>query len=59
MVLVYRFVPPPLTMLMVERLVQGQGLDHRWRRCREISPAMPRAAIAAEDARFCSTTASI
>ena len=54
MVLVYRFVPPPLTVLMVERLVQGQGLDHRWRPLSEISPAVPRAAIAAEDARFCS-----
>ena len=57
-VLVYRFVPPPITILMVERMVQGQGLDHRWRPLSQISPALPRAAIAAEDARFCSTTAS-
>ena len=53
MVAVYRFVPPPLTILMVERLVQGQGLDHRWRPLSEMSPALPRAAIAAEDGRFC------
>ncbi|HWA62050.1 MAG TPA: monofunctional biosynthetic peptidoglycan transglycosylase [Caulobacteraceae bacterium] len=52
-VIVYRFVPPPLTILMVERLVQGHGLDHRWRPLGQISPAMPRAVVASEDARFC------
>jgi monofunctional glycosyltransferase len=53
-VLVYRFVPPPITILMVQRLTQGQGLDHRWKPMRQIAPALPRAVIAAEDARFCS-----
>jgi monofunctional biosynthetic peptidoglycan transglycosylase len=53
MVAVYRFVPPPITFLMVERLIQGQGLDHQWRPLSQISPAVPRAAIASEDARFC------
>ena len=53
MVVLYRFLPPPITILMVERLAQGQGLDHRWRPLSAISPAVPRAAIAAEDARFC------
>ncbi|MFI4934688.1 MAG: monofunctional biosynthetic peptidoglycan transglycosylase [Caulobacterales bacterium] len=52
-VVVYRFLPPPITFLMVERLAEGQGLDHRWRPLSQISPALPRAAIAAEDARFC------
>jgi len=52
-VLVYRFVPPPITILMIERVVQGQGIDHRWRDLDRISPAMTRAAIASEDARFC------
>ena len=45
-VLLYRFVPPPLTVLMVERLVQGQGLDHRWVPLKRISPALTRAVIA-------------
>ncbi|MFI4976647.1 MAG: monofunctional biosynthetic peptidoglycan transglycosylase [Caulobacterales bacterium] len=49
----YRFVPPPITILMVERLAQGHGLDHRWVDLRKMSPALPRAAIAAEDSRFC------
>ncbi len=52
-VLVYRFVPPPITILMIERLAQGQGLDHRWAPLSSISPAMIRAVVASEDARFC------
>jgi len=50
---VYRFVPPPLTILMVQRAIQGRGLDYRWRPLRRISPNLVQAAIAAEDARFC------
>jgi monofunctional biosynthetic peptidoglycan transglycosylase len=53
-VIVYRFVPPPITILMVEGMMDGRGVDHRWRPLSQISPALPRAAIAAEDARFCS-----
>jgi monofunctional biosynthetic peptidoglycan transglycosylase len=52
-VAVYRFVPPPITVLMVQRMAAGQGMDHQWRSLAEMSPALPRAAIAAEDARFC------
>ena len=52
-VVAYRFAPPPITILMVERLVQGHGLDHRWVPLSQMSPALPRAAIAAEDANFC------
>ena len=50
----YRFVPPPLTYLMVERAIEGRGFDRRWRSLDDISPTLVRAAIAAEDARFCS-----
>jgi monofunctional biosynthetic peptidoglycan transglycosylase len=52
-VAVYRFIPPPITILMIERLFEGHGLDHRWVPMSQMSPALPRAAIAAEDARFC------
>ena len=38
---------------MIERLIQGHGLDHRWTPISQMSPALPRAAIAAEDSRFC------
>ena len=52
-VVVYRFVPPPATPLMVIRLAEGKGWNHHWRPIDEVSPALPRALIAAEDARFC------
>jgi monofunctional biosynthetic peptidoglycan transglycosylase len=53
-VLVYRFVPPPITILMITRLIQGHGMDYQWRSLGDMSPALPRAAVASEDARFCS-----
>lgn len=52
-VLTHRFIGPPMTFLMVERLGGGKGLDRRWRRLDEISPNLVYAAIAAEDANFC------
>ena len=52
-VLIYRFVPPPITLLMVERLVQGHGMDYRWRSIAHISPALQDAVVASEDQRFC------
>jgi len=52
-VLLYRFAPPPITLLMIDRLAQGQGLDHRWRPISRIAPTMVEAAIASEDSRFC------
>ena len=52
-VLAYRFVPPPVTSLMLIRLAQGRGLDYRWRGINDISPTLAQAAIASEDARFC------
>lgn len=53
LVLIYRFLPPPGTILMVERAIQGKGWDYRWRSLDQISPNLVRAAVAAEDARFC------
>ncbi|HEX5775614.1 MAG TPA: monofunctional biosynthetic peptidoglycan transglycosylase, partial [Caulobacteraceae bacterium] len=50
---VYRFVPPPVTLLMAQRLSEGHGLDRRWRPLSDISPRLVNAVIAAEDARFC------
>ncbi|MBI1408300.1 MAG: monofunctional biosynthetic peptidoglycan transglycosylase [Caulobacter sp.] len=52
--LVYRFVGPPITILMIQRLTEGQGLDRHWVPLKAMSPALPYAVIAAEDARFCS-----
>lgn len=53
-VAVYRFVPPPITILMVQRLLEGQGFSRSWRGLGDISPNLVRSAIAAEDANFCS-----
>ena len=53
-VLIYKWVPPPATFTMIGGAVQGHGIDKDWTPLSKIDPAMARAAIAAEDARFCS-----
>jgi monofunctional biosynthetic peptidoglycan transglycosylase len=53
MVAVYRFVPPPLTYLMVQRIFEGHGIERHWVPLNAISPHLVRAVIAAEDARYC------
>ncbi len=53
LVAIYRFVPPPITILMVQRMFEGKGLERDWVPLRQISPNLVRAVIAAEDARFC------
>jgi monofunctional biosynthetic peptidoglycan transglycosylase len=50
---VYRFVPPPATYLMLQRLAQGYGLHKHWRPLPAIAPSLGQAVIAAEDAQFC------
>lgn len=51
--LVFRFVPVPLTPLMLIRLAEGQGLDKDWVGLGGIAPDLRRAVIASEDAKFC------
>jgi monofunctional glycosyltransferase len=53
-VVVFRIIPPPITELMVQRLIQGYGLDYQWRPLSQISPDLTEAAVASEDARYCS-----
>jgi monofunctional glycosyltransferase len=53
LVVIYRFVPPPLTFLMVQRSFEGKGFARQWRPLEKISPALVRATIAAEDSQFC------
>ena len=52
-VLAYRFVPPPITATMVGDLVAGRGLAKDWMGIDQIDRDMVRAAIAAEDSKFC------
>ena len=53
-VLLYRFVPPPITATMVGDVVGGRGLDKDWMSLDEMDRDMVRAAIGAEDSKFCS-----
>ncbi|HZV84785.1 MAG TPA: monofunctional biosynthetic peptidoglycan transglycosylase [Brevundimonas sp.] len=48
-----RFFPPPATFLMGLRLIEGDGMDYRWRPLERISPRLVQAVIASEDATFC------
>ncbi len=52
-VLIYKFVPPPITVTMLGDVFAGRGLTKDWMAIDDIHPAMPRAVIAAEDAKFC------
>jgi monofunctional glycosyltransferase len=49
----YRFVPPPVTPLMLLRAAQGAPIRRHWVPYAEIAPALARAVIAGEDERFC------
>jgi monofunctional glycosyltransferase len=53
-----RVLPPLITGVQVQRVVERLGAgerpvrDYRWRSTSDISPHLPRAVVAAEDARF-------
>jgi monofunctional glycosyltransferase len=53
LLLIYRFVPPPVTPLMLIRLGQGEALDKSWQPLGAIASSLAEAAVAAEDNRFC------
>jgi monofunctional glycosyltransferase len=50
---VYRF-SDPVSTLMLWRWIRGAPVERAWTPLDRISPALPRAVIAAEDDRFCS-----
>jgi len=52
-VLLHRFVPVPLTFLMIQRLGEGEGRKAHWRSLDQIDDDLKAAVIAAEDAKFC------
>ncbi len=54
MVGIFRFVPVPFTWTMMGDLLGGRSVTKRWMPLSEMDPDMARAAIAGEDARFCS-----
>ncbi|MCY1520959.1 Biosynthetic peptidoglycan transglycosylase [compost metagenome] len=56
-VLAYRFINPPITLLMIQRSWQGNSgekirIEKRWVKFEDISENMKRAAVAAEDQLF-------
>src|SRR4051812_25339359 len=53
-VLAYRFVNPPITITMLGDVLAGRGAHKEWMAIDTIDRDMVRAAIAAEDGKFCS-----
>src|SRR5436190_218876 len=53
-VLAYRFVNPPITATMLGDIFAGRGAARNWMPISQIDRDMVRAAIAAEDGKFCS-----
>lgn len=51
-VFLYKFINPPITPHMVQKLVTGSGLQKDWVSYRRINPNFFKAVIAAEDGRF-------
>lgn len=52
-VLLYRFVPPPITITMIGDIVGGRSISKDWMPLARMDQDMARAAIAAEDGNFC------
>ena len=53
-VVIYRFVPPPITATMLADIAAGRGATRDWMSLDEMDRDMVRAAIGAEDSKFCS-----
>ena len=52
--LLFRFVNPPLSALMLSQRLSGVEIDHRWVPLSRISPNVVKAVILSEDNKFCS-----
>ena len=52
--LVYRFIPPPITFTQLGDVIDGRGAARDWMPIDRIDDDMKRAVIAAEDSKFCS-----
>jgi monofunctional glycosyltransferase len=50
----YTVVPPPVSNVMLLRMLQGNGLKKDWVSIDNMSPYLPAAVLSSEDARFCS-----
>jgi monofunctional biosynthetic peptidoglycan transglycosylase len=52
-ILLYRFVDPPISALTLRHAVLGYDVNREWVDFNDISPHLARAAVIAEDSRFC------
>lgn len=52
-VVLYRFVPPPVTFTMIGNAIEGHPITKDWMPLSEMDPDMARAAIGGEDWNFC------
>lgn len=53
LIVLYRFVDPPVSALMLIRAVEGQDIDQRPVALADVSPLLRRAVVTAEDGQFC------
>jgi monofunctional biosynthetic peptidoglycan transglycosylase len=53
LMLVYRFIDPPISAMMLRNALLGRGLDQEWVDFQDISPNLVRAVVISEDAAFC------
>ena len=49
---VYRWINPPITLLMISRALNGADINKKWVPLDEISPNLVRASIASEDNNY-------
>ncbi len=52
-IVAYAVINPPTTIYMLQESARLEGINREWRDFDGISPHMPRAIVAAEDANFC------
>lgn len=58
LIIAYRFINPPFSMLMAQQFLTGTAIHKQWVPIERISPNLTRAVIVAEDGRFCEHWAS-
>ncbi|WP_052699177.1 monofunctional biosynthetic peptidoglycan transglycosylase [Hyphomicrobium sp. 99] len=53
LILVYRYVNPPASALMLQQWITGQSVSQKWVSIEDMSPNIVRAVLLSEDGRFC------
>lgn len=51
-VIIYKWVNPPITPLMLIRKTEGYSINKDWKSMKDLSPNLPLAAVSAEDDKF-------